>query len=136
MTSMYRFFCTVQRQAFVSDGQGSYIPQGNPTVLATNVRCQVNQRSSKQLQHVGGRTQLTTHEGMMEYNPAFLEGDVITDVAPIINPTDFQMDKAVDMTGVLQSARRQYRIEGINDPNLLHDHLELDLSVIQLRTQP
>jgi hypothetical protein len=73
---------------------------------------------------------------MMEYNPAFLEGDVITDVAPIINPTDFQMDKAVDMTGVLQSARRQYRIEGINDPNLLHDHLELDLSVIQLRTQP
>lgn len=138
MTTMYRLYCDIQRQAFKDDGQGDWIPAGPPTVIQTAVPCLITQRTSREHHNVGGRTQLSSHHGQLEYRTAvnLQEGDVLTNIRPIINPTDVQMDAAVDFSNTQQLVPRQYRVVTVKDANILHDHLSVDLEVIQARPMP
>lgn len=136
MTTMYRMTCTLQQQAFAPAGDGSFPPSGAPTVLAKAVRCQIEQRSSTEKQYVGGRTQLGKFTWFGEYRPGVEVGTVVTDVARIIKPTDFEVDTFTDFKGVQQQVHRQYKVVSVYDPNGLHDHLELGLDVIEARPMP
>lgn len=143
VTGLLNKTCTIMRyqapNQLVSDGQGGWIaPSTSPTTIATGVLCTINRKSANQMKHAGGREETGEYTFYCEYRPEgqFQPNDIITDVALVSDPTQFDLDTVQTPTSN-PTIHRQYRlVETPYDPNGERDHLEASLTHLKGRTKP